>query len=90
MRAQQRLLAAVALCVTLGISGLAQAQYQFTTIDFSSTNTSLNGNSTHEIVGNFDDADGNTHGFVLNKGGLHPDGCSSRGPHDCQWDQREG
>ena len=32
------------------------------------TATAANGNSTHEIAGQFDDADGNTHGFVLNKG----------------------
>jgi uncharacterized membrane protein len=32
------------------------------------TATAANGNSTHEIVGEFTDADGNTHGFVLNKG----------------------
>ena len=32
------------------------------------TSTAANGNSTHEIAGQFVDADGNTHGFVLSKG----------------------
>ena len=33
-----------------------------------STRTAVNGNSPHAIAGEFDDADGNTHGFVLSKG----------------------
>jgi len=33
-----------------------------------SIDTAANANSTHEVVGDFDDADGNTHGFVLNLG----------------------
>jgi hypothetical protein len=62
-------LAAVAFGLFLSVPGLTQAQYAFTTIDVpGSTRTAANGNSTHEIAGEFDDADGNTHGFVLNKG----------------------
>ena len=33
-----------------------------------STSTAANGNSTHEIAGEFDDAGGSTHGFVLSQG----------------------
>jgi hypothetical protein len=32
------------------------------------TAASANGNSTHEIAGDYDDEDGDTHGFVLSKG----------------------
>jgi hypothetical protein len=61
-------LAAVAFGLLLSAPGLTQAQYRFYTIDVpGATRTSANGNSTHEIAGDFDDADGNTHGFVLNK-----------------------
>jgi hypothetical protein len=55
----------------LGIPGLARAgaNFNFTTIDVpGSTRTAANGNSTHEIAGEFDDKAGNTHGFVLSKG----------------------
>src|SRR5262249_16945383 len=62
-------LAAVAIGLLLSVPGLAQAQYTFSTIDVpDATRTAANGNSTHEIVGEFDDAGGNTHGFLLNKG----------------------
>src|SRR5206468_5258474 len=62
-------LAAVAFGLLLSVPGLTQAQYRFSTIDVpAASRTAANGNSTHEIVGDFDDADGNTHGFVLNKG----------------------
>jgi len=62
-------LAAVVLGLLLSVPGSAQAQYRFTTIDVpGATATAANGNSTHEIAGQFDDADGNTHGFVLTKG----------------------
>lgn len=45
------------------------ASFTFTTLDVpNSTSTAANGNSTHEIAGQFDDASGTTHGFVLNKG----------------------
>jgi probable HAF family extracellular repeat protein len=61
-------LAAVAFGLLLSVPGLTQAQYRFSTIDVpGATATAANGNSTHEIAGQFDDADGNTHGFVLNK-----------------------
>jgi len=47
---------------------LTQAQYRFSKIDVpGAILTEAVGNSTHEIVGDFDDATG-THGFVLNKG----------------------
>ena len=46
-----------------------QAQYTFTTIDVpGATAQSANGNSTHEVAGDFTDNDGVTHGFVLSKG----------------------
>ena len=52
----------------LGLPGPVKAEYRFTTYDVpGSTRTAINGNSTHEIAGEFDDADGNTHGFVLSK-----------------------
>ena len=67
------MLAAVALGLFLGVPGPAKAQYDFTTIDVpGSTRTAVNGNSTHAIAGEFDDADGNTHGFVLSKGVYTP------------------
>src|SRR6516164_1541906 len=65
----QRMLGAVAVGLLLGVPGRANGQYVFTTIDVpGSTSTAVNGNSTHAITGQFDDADGNTHGFVLSKG----------------------
>ena len=65
----QRMFAAVVLGLFLGISGPAKAQYHFTTYDVpGSTRTAVNGNSPHAIAGEFDDADGNTHGFVLSNG----------------------
>jgi uncharacterized membrane protein len=61
-------LAAVAFGLLLGVPGLTQAQYRFSTIDVpNATGTAANGNSTHEIAGQFDGG-GTTHGFVLNKG----------------------
>ena len=71
-------LAAVAFGLLLSVSGLTQAQvstadvkralqYRFIPIDVpGATRTSANGNSTHEIAGDFDDKDGITHGFVVN------------------------
>lgn len=60
---------ALGLLLLLGVPGLARAQYDFTPIDVpKAAATYANGNSTHEIVGEFDDEDGNTHGFVLSKG----------------------
>ena len=69
VRKSWKTLAAVVLGLVLSIPGLAKAQFDFTTIDVpGSTSTAANGNSTHEIAGEYDDADGNTHGFVLSKG----------------------
>jgi uncharacterized membrane protein len=65
----RRMLTPVALALALTLPGIASAQFDFTTIDFpDSTRTAANAISTHEVVGEFDDADGNTHGFVLSKG----------------------
>jgi uncharacterized membrane protein len=67
-------LAAIVLGSLLSISQAAHAQnkYDFIPIDVpKATRTAANGNSTHEIVGEFDDmVDGKTktHGFILNKG----------------------
>ena len=62
-------LAAVVFGLLLSVPGWAQAQYRFIKIDVpEATATAANGNSTHEIVGQFDDAEENTHGFVWNKG----------------------
>ena len=64
-------LAALALGLLLGTPGLpaAGANFNFTTIDVpASTRTAANGNSTHAIAGDFDDAGGITHGFVLSGG----------------------
>ena len=62
--------AAVAIgLVGLGIPGLARAEFNFTTIDVPGSNgTAANGNSTHEIAGQFEDSAVHTHGFVLNGG----------------------
>jgi probable HAF family extracellular repeat protein len=72
------LLATVALGLLLGVPGPVKAQFNFTTIDVpGSTRTAVNGNSTNAIVGEFDDATGDTHGFVLSRAGFfqidHPD-----------------
>ena len=62
-------LAVVVFGLFLSVPAWAQEQYRFITIDVpEATATAANGNSTHEIAGQFDDAGGNTHGFVLNKG----------------------
>ena len=64
---------ALGLLLLLGVPGLARAQYVFTPIDVpGATATYADGNSAHEIVGEYIDEDGNTHGFVLNKGDLLP------------------
>ena len=61
-------LATVVFGLLLSVPGLTQAQYNFTTIDVpGATATAANGNSTNQIVGEYDDADG-THGFVWNNG----------------------
>jgi probable HAF family extracellular repeat protein len=49
--------------------GLTQAQYRFTKIDVpQATLTEANGNSTEEIVGDFNQGNKKKHGFVLNNG----------------------
>jgi uncharacterized membrane protein len=61
-------LAAVAFGLLLSVPGLAQTQYRFSPIDVpGATRTSANGNSPYAIAGDFDDAFGKTHGFVVNK-----------------------
>src|SRR5262245_54838130 len=64
-----KLRAAAALGLLLGIPCAADAQYAFATIDVpGATRTSATGNSTTAVAGEFDDASGNTHGFILSKG----------------------
>src|SRR5947209_15506358 len=65
----QRLFATVAMGLFLALPGPTKAQYHFTTYDVpGSTRTAINGNSPYAIAGEFDDASGNTHGFVLSNG----------------------
>jgi probable HAF family extracellular repeat protein len=70
IRTPWKSIAAVAFGLLLSVPGMAQAQYIFTNpIDVpGATRTAANGNSTNEIVGEFDDTDGNTHGFLFNGG----------------------
>src|SRR5947209_565384 len=64
-----RILAVLAFGLSLAGPGMAQAGV--TTIDVpGAVSTAANGNSANTIVGEFDDADGNTHGFVLTHKGL--------------------
>jgi uncharacterized membrane protein len=65
-----KLLAVAALALLLLLPGPATAKSTFTTIDYPhATFTAANAlNPNGEIVGQFDDADGNTHGFTLVKG----------------------
>src|ERR1700722_11478391 len=64
----QRLFATAALAMFLGIPASVKAQFDFHRIDVpGSTRTAVNANSAIAIAGEFDDADGNTHGFVLRK-----------------------
>ena len=53
-----------------GADGTAHAaSYTFTTIDVpGATRTAVNANSPHAMAGEFDDAGGNTHGFVVDHG----------------------
>ena len=65
----QRMFAAVALGLFLVAPRPAKAQYDFTTIDVpGAASTAVNGNSPNAIAGEFNDAAGNTHGFVLSNG----------------------
>ena len=60
---------AAALGLLLGAAAPASAEYAFTQIDAPEAKaTYANGNTLHRIVGEYDDEDGNTHGFVLQKG----------------------
>jgi hypothetical protein len=64
----QRMLPAAALGLLLA-AGPAAAGYTFTTIDVPhSGSTAVNGNSANAAVGEFTDAAGATHGFVLSTG----------------------
>ena len=54
VRKSWKTLAAVVLGLVLSIPGLAKAQFDFTTIDVpGATSTAANGNSTHEIAGEY-------------------------------------
>jgi uncharacterized membrane protein len=67
----RRALASITLGLIWVVSapGMARAQYAFTQIDVpGGVATYANGNVMHRVVGEFDDADGNTHGFVLRRG----------------------
>ena len=60
---------ALGLLVGIPRPASGDVNFKFTTIDPpGSTSTAVNGNSAHAIAGQFDDAGGNTHGFVLSKG----------------------
>ena len=90
----QRLLAATALGLFLVAPGLAKAQFDFTTIDVpGAASTAVNGNCPNAIAGEFNDADGNTHGFVLSKGAYAtidvPTADHTRLAHDLRSDLRE-
>jgi probable HAF family extracellular repeat protein len=62
-------LVVVALGLIMNVPGLANAAFNFTTIDVpGSTRTSVNGNLTNAIAGEYDDTVGKTHGFVLING----------------------
>jgi hypothetical protein len=52
-------------------TAFADIQYSFTTIDVpgASVTAALGVNSTGQTVGDFDDASGLTHGFLLDSGG---------------------
>ena len=60
----------LALVLMVSVPSLTYADFKFKTIDVpGSTLTEANGNSTKQIVGDYDDVDGNTHGFILDKKG---------------------
>jgi len=62
---------ALALLAQVAAPGAARAQYAFTTLDMpGAVATYADGNSSTRIVGEFDDADGVTHGFVRTAGGV--------------------
>jgi uncharacterized membrane protein len=69
----QKKLIALALSLLLGFPGLARADFtfNFTTIDVpGASRTAANANSTNAIAGEYDDAGGITHGFIL-RGGVY-------------------
>jgi probable HAF family extracellular repeat protein len=70
MMTKLKMLVVVALALLLLTPGLAQASLSFTQIDYpGATYTSANAiNDSGQIVGWFIDADGNIHGYMLDKG----------------------
>lgn len=59
------------LGLILSVPATAAETYNFKTIDvpwLGSENTAVNANSTHAIAGQYDDATGTTHGFILSNG----------------------
>ena len=68
--AGHKVLASATLGLLMGIPCVADAQeYAFTPIDVpGATRTAAAGNSNTAVVGEYDDADGNTHGFILSQG----------------------
>ena len=73
-RAAQKIekkLMAIALGLLLGLPGVARADvaFNFTTIDVpGADSTAANANSPNAIAGEYDDAGGITHGFILRRG----------------------
>lgn len=69
MRTKRNITAAMTLGLVLIIPGLANAAFTFTPIDApGSVATFANANSTDAIAGEYDDENGNTHGFILKNG----------------------
>jgi uncharacterized membrane protein len=63
---------ALGLLAQAGAPAIAHAQYKLTTIDApDSVATYANGNSVRRIAGEFDDANGVTHGFVRTRTGAY-------------------
>jgi hypothetical protein len=66
----QRMIAAVALGLFLGVTGQAKADYDFTTIDApgATLTAAQEISASGQIVGLYDDAAGRRHGFLLCEG----------------------
>jgi uncharacterized membrane protein len=67
----QKKVMALAFGLLLGFPGVARADlmFNFTTIDVpGAANTAANANTTNAIAGEYDDAGGITHGFILSRG----------------------